>query len=158
MFWTIAHDDALKFAFTRVFTRPAYHLPIKVTDLIKCLFNTALHDTIHKAKPLGNLDGPELQGAFQDAYVSFSHFALAGGREMLRADNLYAALVRGMALYSPVTGGSIMRLFLSTWGECPIRFLRVPCRPSTFSSRIGRSAGTLTLIVPSPFQITKSPS
>jgi hypothetical protein len=57
-----------------------------------------LHDVIRKARPAGDPQGLELQDAFKDSFVHFSHFTVAYDEEMLCVDDMYTALIRGMAL------------------------------------------------------------
>lgn len=108
MLWTGAHDEALESEVRPSgFAGARFHLPVKTINLLTNLFHPDLHDMILKAKPLGNPDGPELQDAFQNSFVFFSHFACAKNQEMLRVDNMYTGLVRGMAFYGQATQQSI---------------------------------------------------
>ncbi|KAB5596242.1 G2/mitotic-specific cyclin cdc13 [Ceratobasidium theobromae] len=101
LLWTIAHDRALgTVTSSGHHPTPIFHLPIKVLDLLKSLFAPQLHNKLLHAKPMGDVHGPDLETAFANAYVSFSHFARAGDEEMLTGLNLCTALVRGMALQS----------------------------------------------------------
>lgn len=116
LFWTGAHDRALEEPRPAGFIAPRFHLPVKVINLLKHLLNPALHDIVLKAKPVGNPDGLELQAAFKNSYVFFSHFALADG-QMLCADDMYTALLRGMALYGQATQRSIDAVIPIHMGE-----------------------------------------
>jgi hypothetical protein len=100
-YWTYAHDRVIRaMARPTEFDAPWYHRPIPVLSLLLQLFHPKLHNKILKARPSGDSEGPELQVAFKDTFVHFSHFAIAGNEEMLRVDDMYAALIRGMALQS----------------------------------------------------------
>lgn len=109
MLWTAAHDSALgeRNPTPSFEGEPFYHVPIKVLDLLKHLFEPCMLDKILQAKPAGNQAGPTLQAAFENSWVFFSHFAFASNEEMLRVDDMYTALVRGMALQGYGTQRSI---------------------------------------------------
>jgi hypothetical protein len=101
VYWTYAHDRVIrKMDSPTDPNAPRYHRPIPVLSLLLQLFHPKFHDEILKARPAGDSKGPELQVAFKDAFVHFSHFAIAGNEEMLCVDDMYAALIRGMALQS----------------------------------------------------------
>ncbi|KAB5596236.1 hypothetical protein CTheo_221 [Ceratobasidium theobromae] len=130
LFWTIAHDQVSKLQFPRVSTStPIFHFPIKVLDLLKSLFAPQLHNKLLHAKPIGDVHGPDLETAFANAYVSFSHFARAGDEEMLTGLNLCTGLVRGMALQRQDGQESIDAVIPIHFGE-----LSDPISPQTTSA------------------------
>ncbi|KAG8702164.1 hypothetical protein FRC11_011643, partial [Ceratobasidium sp. 423] len=101
---TVAHDIAVPRTAGKIQPFPKdpwvhFHRPIPVLAFLRALFADDHHDTVLKATPITNLDGkPMLEDAFKNAFVCFSHFALAGDSEMLEAKSLRTALFRGMAM------------------------------------------------------------
>ncbi|KAF8344090.1 uncharacterized protein EI90DRAFT_3149527 [Cantharellus anzutake] len=99
---TIAHDIALKQSHSvpkKPSPDPYFHRPVPVVDFLKALFAKPFDAMVLEAKSVtAKADIPDLQTAFANAYVFFSHFALAKNSEMLSAPNLAVALLRGMAL------------------------------------------------------------
>ncbi|KAF8761658.1 hypothetical protein RHS01_01192 [Rhizoctonia solani] len=101
---TIAHDIAL----TRdpytidpplEDSKPGFHRPVPVLAFLRSLFASEHHDTILKATPVSDEEeGQSLEVVFKDAFVSFSHFALAEDSDMLSSKALRTALFRGMAM------------------------------------------------------------
>jgi hypothetical protein len=100
-YWTYAHDCVIRTMDSPTDPNtPQYHRPIPVLSLLLQLFHPKFHNEILKAQPAGDSKGPKLQVAFKDMFVHFSHFAIAGNEEMLCVDDMYAALIHGMALQS----------------------------------------------------------
>jgi hypothetical protein len=101
---TVAHDIAVIEASHTTSAllkdiEPAFHRPVPVLDFLRALFAEDHHETILKATPVS--DKPEaktLETTFQEAFVFFSHFALAEDSDMLASKSLRTALFRGMAL------------------------------------------------------------
>ncbi|KAG9120007.1 hypothetical protein FRC07_004680 [Ceratobasidium sp. 392] len=101
---TIAHDLALWSYLDRTgiqlsLDRPRYHYPVPLSDFMRALFRSEYHERILKAKPINNSDEADnLEQAFSDSFLFFSHFALAEDSEILSTFGLTTALVRGMAI------------------------------------------------------------
>ncbi|KAJ1300617.1 hypothetical protein OPQ81_002271 [Rhizoctonia solani] len=100
---TIAHDIAVKG--TRIQMdkllkdpRVKFHRPVPVLAFLRALFADMHHATVLQATPMADKAGKTLEDAFKDAYVCFSHFALAADSDMLDASALRMALFRGMAI------------------------------------------------------------
>jgi hypothetical protein len=75
-----------------------FHKPVKLLDFLRHLFHPKYHQTLLNAHPVNALTGSSsLEAAFQDAYISFSHFALAGDTAVIKLHLLYLTLLRGMA-------------------------------------------------------------
>ncbi|KAG8707118.1 hypothetical protein FRC11_007674 [Ceratobasidium sp. 423] len=111
---TIAHDVAMPRTATgniKPFPhdpRVQFHRPIPVLAFLRALFAAEHHDTVLKATPITDLDGkPTLEAAFKNAFVCFSHFALAADSAMLEAESLRTALFRGMAMQAKDNQASI---------------------------------------------------
>ncbi|KAF8324295.1 uncharacterized protein EI90DRAFT_3075735 [Cantharellus anzutake] len=108
---TIAHDIALrqKHSLPKEFLPdPYFHRPVHVLDFLKALFAKQFETVILDAHSVtAKADVPDLKTAFANAYIFFSHFALAKNSEMLSAPNLAVALLRGMALQAEDNEGSI---------------------------------------------------
>ncbi|KDN44044.1 hypothetical protein RSAG8_05776, partial [Rhizoctonia solani AG-8 WAC10335] len=101
---TIAHDLVIqKLPMPRPF-EPIYHRPIAVLDFLHALFAESHHDTLLQATPVNLSDSQRqtkprtLKEAFQNAYVSFSHFEVAQDSKVLEASQLRYSLVRGCAI------------------------------------------------------------
>ncbi|CAE6531284.1 unnamed protein product [Rhizoctonia solani] len=75
-----------------------FHRPVPVLVFLRALFADMHHATILEATPVTDDAGEKLQDAFKEAYVCFSHFALAGDSAMLDVWSLRNALFRGMAM------------------------------------------------------------
>ncbi|KAF8327719.1 uncharacterized protein EI90DRAFT_3066737 [Cantharellus anzutake] len=99
---TIAHDIAVrqKHSLPDLYSPdPHFHRPVHVLDFLRALFAKQFETVILKANSVTAREGiPNLETAFANAYIFFSHFALAKNSEMLSARNLAVALLRGMAL------------------------------------------------------------
>ncbi|KAF8711920.1 hypothetical protein RHS03_01351, partial [Rhizoctonia solani] len=101
---TIAHDIALMkkpYSFEPPLEDPLprFHRPIPLLDFLLALFAEEHHSMVLNATPiLSQGDSETLETRFQDAFVSFSHFALAENSDVFRADALQVALFRGVAL------------------------------------------------------------
>ncbi|KAF8667200.1 hypothetical protein RHS04_09343 [Rhizoctonia solani] len=101
---TIAHDIALTRAPYTIDPpledpEPMFHRPVPVLAFLRSLFASEHHDTILKATPVSDEEeGQSLELAFKDAFVCFSHFALAEDSDMLSSKALRTALFRGMAM------------------------------------------------------------
>ncbi|KAF8329151.1 uncharacterized protein EI90DRAFT_3063346, partial [Cantharellus anzutake] len=99
---TIAHDIAVrqKYSLPDLYSPdPYFHRPVHVLDFLKALFAKQFEPVILDAHSVtAKADVPDLKTAFANAYIFFSHFALAKNSEMLSARNLTVALLRGMAL------------------------------------------------------------
>ncbi|KAF8747255.1 hypothetical protein RHS01_11366 [Rhizoctonia solani] len=101
---TIAHDIALmkkpySFESPLEDPLPRFHRPIPLLDFLLALFAEEHHSMVLNATPiLSQGDAETLETRFQDAFVSFSHFALAENSDVFRADALQVALFRGVAL------------------------------------------------------------
>ncbi|KAF8325288.1 uncharacterized protein EI90DRAFT_2189645 [Cantharellus anzutake] len=99
---TIAHDIALKQSHSvpkKHSPDPYFHRPVPVVDFLKALFAKPFDAMVLEAQSVtAKADIPDLQTAFSNAYVFFSHFALAKNSEMLSAPNPAVALLGGMAL------------------------------------------------------------
>ncbi|CUA71726.1 PH and SEC7 domain-containing protein 1 [Rhizoctonia solani] len=104
---TIAHDLATRECLDIDMTsplaqgpQPEFHRPVPVLTFLRALFAPLHHDTILQASPVTGEDDKDstLQSVFNDAFVCFSHFALADDSEMLEARCLQTALFRGMAM------------------------------------------------------------
>jgi hypothetical protein len=99
---TIAHDIAVRQKYSlpnHDSPDPHFHRPVHVLDFLRALFAKQFETVILKADSVTAREGvPNLETAFANAYIFFSHFALAENSEMLSARNLAVALLRGMAL------------------------------------------------------------
>ncbi|KAF8329150.1 uncharacterized protein EI90DRAFT_3155509 [Cantharellus anzutake] len=99
---TIAHDIAVRQKSSlpnHHSPDPHFHRPVHVLDFLRALFAKQLETVILKADSVTAREGvPNLETAFANAYIFFSHFALAENSETLSAPNLAVALLRGMAL------------------------------------------------------------
>ncbi|CUA69256.1 Non-structural polyprotein 1AB [Rhizoctonia solani] len=103
---TIAHDLALALPPKLEeldTTKPNFHVPIPVLDFLRALFEKSHHETVLKATPLnsdfaGSKNHTTLEKAFENAYVSFSHFELADDSDVLEASQLRYSLIRGCAI------------------------------------------------------------
>ncbi|CUA71733.1 DNA-directed RNA polymerase subunit beta [Rhizoctonia solani] len=112
---TIAHDLALALPpelEELEMTKPNFHVPIPVLDFLRALFEQSHHDTVLNATPLnsdfaGSSQYPTLEKAFENAYVSFSHFELADDSDMLEASQLRYSLIRGCAIQTKEGQASI---------------------------------------------------
>ncbi|KAH7334565.1 hypothetical protein B0J17DRAFT_770885 [Rhizoctonia solani] len=103
MLMIIAHDYALLDTpdkTLRLLKDPKvkFHRPVSVLAFFRALFADRHHATILEATPMTDKTGMKLQDAFNEAYVSFSHFAIAGDSAMLNVKSLRTALFRGMAI------------------------------------------------------------
>ncbi|CAE6359001.1 unnamed protein product [Rhizoctonia solani] len=79
--------------------QPKFHRPVPVLDFLRALFAKKHHNTVLKATPVTRHgDGPTLETTFKEAFVCFSHFALADDSEVLEADCLQTCLFRGLAI------------------------------------------------------------
>ncbi|CCO35504.1 hypothetical protein BN14_09622 [Rhizoctonia solani AG-1 IB] len=97
---TSAYERALNIDLSQR-AHPLYYRPIPVIDFLFALFHPDHHTLVKEAKPVTVLgDSLSLGEAFSEAYVFFSHFALAEDAKMLSSPGLAIALVRGMALYA----------------------------------------------------------
>ncbi|KAJ1301372.1 hypothetical protein OPQ81_008637 [Rhizoctonia solani] len=100
---TIAHDIAVLQTSTKVL-KPLkdplvkFHHPVPGPDFLRALFSDRHHKTVLEATPVTNQKGKELETRFQNAFVCFSHFALAEDSNMFQAKSLQTALFRGMAI------------------------------------------------------------
>ncbi len=93
---TIAHDSAI--SRTNPKSAVMFHKPVKLLDFLRQLFHPKYHQTLLNAHPVNALTGSSsLEAVFQDAYISFSHFALAGDTAVIKLNLLYLTLLRGMA-------------------------------------------------------------
>ncbi|QRW24453.1 hypothetical protein RhiXN_11365 [Rhizoctonia solani] len=110
---TIAHDIALMkkpYSFEPPLEDPLprFHRPIPLLDFLLALFAEEHHSMVLNATPiLSQGDAETLETRFQDAFVSFSHFALAENSDVFRADALQVALFRGVALQAKDSQPSI---------------------------------------------------
>ncbi|KAF8342621.1 uncharacterized protein EI90DRAFT_3029644 [Cantharellus anzutake] len=99
---TIAHDIAVRQKYSlpnHQSPDPHFHRPVHVLDFLRALFAKQFETVILKANSVTAREGvPNLETAFANAYIFFSHFALAENSETLSAPNLAIALLRGMAL------------------------------------------------------------
>ncbi|KAJ1301424.1 hypothetical protein OPQ81_008684 [Rhizoctonia solani] len=84
-----------------------FHQPVPVPTFLCALFADRHHETILNATPVTDKQGKKLKDAFKDAFVCFSHFALAADSEMLDASALRMALFRGMAIQAKENQASI---------------------------------------------------
>ncbi|KAF8323466.1 uncharacterized protein EI90DRAFT_3292349 [Cantharellus anzutake] len=95
---TIAHDRVLMRDPAPFEDEAVFHVPIKVVDFLKSLFNGRYHKAILGALPVATRDGADtLQIAYKDAYISFSHFAQAGDSKVVQIKYLSKLLLRGAA-------------------------------------------------------------
>ncbi|EUC63830.1 hypothetical protein RSOL_430570 [Rhizoctonia solani AG-3 Rhs1AP] len=104
---TIAHDLAIdKYPPTGIIAQPVpkdpqpeFHRPVPVLDFLRALFAENYKNIILDATPVTAKDGgPTLETTFKEAFVCFSHFALAKDSETLESRCLQTALFRGMAM------------------------------------------------------------
>ncbi|CAE6442181.1 unnamed protein product [Rhizoctonia solani] len=100
---SIAHDIAVvetrvEIEKSLVDGRVRYHRPVPVLAFLRALFADEHHDTILEATPMTYKEGKPLKDAFKEAFVCFSHFALAADSAMLDAKSLRTALFRGAAI------------------------------------------------------------
>ncbi|KAG9118689.1 hypothetical protein FRC07_006676 [Ceratobasidium sp. 392] len=120
---TIAHDLALWSYLDRTgiqlsLDRPRYHYPVPLLEFMRALFRSEYHERILKAKPINNSDKADnMQQAFSDSFVFFSHFALAENPEILSTFGLATALVRGMAIQAKENQTSIDAVILIQMGS-----------------------------------------
>ncbi|KAF8683327.1 hypothetical protein RHS04_01906 [Rhizoctonia solani] len=78
---------------------PIFHRPVAVLAFLRSLFASEHHEAILKATPVSDEEeGKSLEVVFKDAFISFSHFALAEDSDMLSSKALRTALFRGMAM------------------------------------------------------------
>jgi hypothetical protein len=75
-----------------------YHRPISVIDFVKTLFAPKWHETILSSRPVGDKAGLPFREAFSSAYLCFSHFSLADDYDIIKRDEIYKLLLRGVAL------------------------------------------------------------
>ncbi|KAJ1307080.1 hypothetical protein OPQ81_001199 [Rhizoctonia solani] len=118
---TIAHDIAVPQIPTKVLKSlkdplVKFHRPVPVPDFLRALFADCHHKTILKATPITNEKGKKLETRFQNAFVCFSHFALAEDSDMLQAKSLRTALFRGMAIQAKDNQASIDAVILVHMG------------------------------------------
>ncbi|KAJ1300604.1 hypothetical protein OPQ81_002258 [Rhizoctonia solani] len=109
---TIAHDIAVKetrLEMDKLLKDPEvrFHRPVHVPAFLRALFADTHHATVLQATPVTDEEGDTLEFAFQNAYVCFSHFALAADSDMLDASALRMALFRGMAIQANDNQASI---------------------------------------------------
>ncbi|QRW24728.1 hypothetical protein RhiXN_11640 [Rhizoctonia solani] len=101
---TIAHDIALTRAPYTIGLpledlEPIFHRAVPVLAFLRSLFASEHHEAILKATPVSDEEeGKSLEVVFKDAFISFSHFALAEDSDMLSSKALRTALFRGMAM------------------------------------------------------------
>ncbi|CAE6508121.1 unnamed protein product [Rhizoctonia solani] len=100
---TIAHDTAVLKTGDKIQPFPKdprvqFHRPIPVIAFLRTLFADEHHNTVLKATSITNKNGETLKDAFKNAYICFSHFALAEDSKMFEAKSLRTALFRGMAM------------------------------------------------------------
>ncbi|KAH7317983.1 hypothetical protein B0J17DRAFT_686481 [Rhizoctonia solani] len=100
---SIAHDIAVvetrvEIEKSLVDRRVRYHRPVPVLAFLRALFADEHHATILEATPVTYKEGKPLKDAFKEAFVCFSHFALAADSAMLDAKSLRTALFRGAAI------------------------------------------------------------
>ncbi|KAF8335966.1 uncharacterized protein EI90DRAFT_3047708 [Cantharellus anzutake] len=96
---TIAHDAVIMRDNPLYEFEPVYHVPIKVLDFLQCLFHKSHHQAIFHALPVAAQEGAKtLQSAYENAYISFSHFAQLGDSKATRVEYLSKILLRGAAV------------------------------------------------------------
>ncbi len=72
--------------------------PVRLLDYLKCLFGESNYEkNIKNCKPDNVVDGEDLETAFKDAYVYFTHFVRAKDGSVVTDRCALAALCRGMA-------------------------------------------------------------
>lgn len=76
-----------------------YHRPLPLLDFLQALLTPEAYNTVCKATPVDDSeDTTPLEVAFKDAYVNFSHFALAGDFTVMEINTLAKFFARGTAL------------------------------------------------------------
>src|SRR5258708_2202403 len=96
----VAHDSAIMSTNPnpKSTTTAVFHKPVKVLDFLRHLLHPRYHNEVLNARPVsGSAKSPSLNEAFQDAYISFSHFAQAGDSKVIQLHQLHHALLRGMS-------------------------------------------------------------
>ncbi|KAF8331420.1 uncharacterized protein EI90DRAFT_1019614 [Cantharellus anzutake] len=105
---TIAHDAAIMCHNPSYGFDPVFHKPVKVLDFLRCLFHPSYHQIIFSALPVVAGEGAmSLERAYENAYISFSHFVQAGDSKVVRVEYLSKLLLRGGALNCYVERSSI---------------------------------------------------
>ncbi|CUA74277.1 Polyketide synthase PksJ [Rhizoctonia solani] len=107
---TIAHDLVIKELPDLPDHEPRYHRPIPVLAFLRALFATSHHDIILNATPMRSdvsSQAQTLEEAFNNAYISFSHFEIAQDSEVLDASQLPYSLIRGFAIQAKDNQDSI---------------------------------------------------
>ncbi|ETW78247.1 hypothetical protein HETIRDRAFT_120113 [Heterobasidion irregulare TC 32-1] len=100
LLWIIAHDKAIESMYGMNVSEGylRFHRPISVIAFLKSLFHEDHHKEILNATPVGGPNGASLEETFKDAYLNFTHFALAADSEVLRASQIFQLLLRGTAI------------------------------------------------------------
>ena len=96
---TVAHDLAALNTYPRLESEPQFHRPILLIDLLKNLLAPPIWEEVRHATPYDACEGDvELEVAFANTWVNFSHFIRLGGQESLNVETVTELLKRGAAI------------------------------------------------------------
>lgn len=126
LLWTIAHDKAIQsmYGMKRSEGHLRFHRPISVIEFLKALFHKDHHEVILNAKPVGDPEGPPLREAFKDAYLNFTHFALAADSQVIQVSQIFRTLLRGTAIQCRNNQESIDHVTAVLFGDPAVTEIR----------------------------------
>ena len=105
---TIAHDSVIMKENPPFVAAAVFHWPIHLLDFLRHLFHEKYHDVVLDTKPvMAGTNSKTLREAFENAYISFSHFSSAGDVEATKRGKIHKLLLRGLALHCTHTQNSI---------------------------------------------------